>query len=1252
MGSGAAAGSTDIKSRFSDRRVAQDWLKKMADNGEGLLLQLSELEAILNQDELPFSTISSVLQLVTTRSLMDSDRTDRMYSIVASSKFMRAPRNLRSYVLKISDSKRPGPAAVADFQAIVFLVEQILDRNQASGSELPLDALTAAAQKLSEILPQRVRDALARMSKLREQKKLQTAQQYNASSWTPDHDDEDFRDISIFPTTEEILSVEAGQLPEKIRPNIVNGCYKNVMHYLDTHYRLLREDCLNPLREGIKAYIAGLGKTNEVSRDIRIYHSVRMRGLQCTRNGIVYRISFNVDCEVAWERSKRLMYGSLLCLSCDDFKTILWATVSNRDADLLNSSRRIDIRFNGGYEPAFTPENVYTMVESSTTYFEAYQHVLRALQGLQIDKFPFADYLISCESSVRPPAYLKHKTEYNMRNVFDGGRTTFPVLHEWPAAGKDIETTLDASQMAAVKQALTKELAIIQGPPGTGKTFVGLKVMRALLDNAHVRSECPILVICYTNHALDQFLEGVMGFEENIVRIGGRSKSEALQERNIRKLMFDASKQAKSGSQHHRSRVEAHQHMEQIEEAIKACVAELNTKELTVEQLQRVARPEHLKSLLNSKAARKGTAQDAITFWLAQSKVKAPPKSQRAIDESNANYRDDTKKKPGQPPSGQLDEDDEDLDNEDADVVAQLQDDRKVGEELGPTTDTNVMELKAGAFVNTDGSKLPEAIVRTNDVWQLSTPERHMLYKYWLTQYFKNFSDDSELSDLCERYEELCRARKHIEEELQIEVLQSVKVIGMTTTGVAKFQRLIQAVNPEVIIVEEAAEVLEAHIVAALSPSAKHLIIIGDHEQLRPSTAVYRLSTQFHLDVSLFERLVRNGMEQITLQRQRRMRPAVSSLIMPIYPHLENHEHVLTYPNVLGVANNIFFLHHTVEEQKTADSGSKSNPYEAAFISQLCRYLLLQGYKSEEITVLSMYSGQVFLLRKEFRNLQIGGIRITSVDNFQGEENQIIVLSLVRSNTSGEIGFLKASNRVCVALSRAKVGMFVVGNANLLLQKNELWRKVIDNFKGQRCFGTQLNLKCQNHPEKYTLVAKQEDFKHVEDGGCNKPCGGKFDCGHPCIRLCHPYPHSQLQCMKPCERVHEKCGHVCGKRCYEECGDCQMLLDKKLPCGHTELVPCCVEAEDHTCPRPCTKLLPCGLHKCPRQCGQSCATFCHTVVAKPLPCGHTAKVECSADVAKVKCTVPCLACYPGCGHRCAATCCKKAPLDHEICPQC
>jgi superfamily II DNA or RNA helicase len=94
---------------------------------------------------------------------------------------------------------------------------------------------------------------------------------------------------------------------------------------------------------------------------------------------------------------------------------------------------------------------------------------------------------------------------------------------------------LDPSQAEALYGALTRKLVVIQGPPGTGKTYLGLKIVQTLLHNKRYwvgvekPKPTPILVICYTNHALDQFLEGIMKFTNKIVRIGGQSKCDALQ---------------------------------------------------------------------------------------------------------------------------------------------------------------------------------------------------------------------------------------------------------------------------------------------------------------------------------------------------------------------------------------------------------------------------------------------------------------------------------------------------------------------------------------------------------------------------------------------------------------------------------------------------------------------------------------------------------------------------------------------------
>merc|ERR1711976_326307 len=124
------------------------------------------------------------------------------------------------------------------------------------------------------------------------------------------------------------------------------------------------------------------------------------------------------------------------------------------------------------------------------------------------------------------------------------------------------------------------------------------------------------------------------------------------------------------------------------------------------------------------------------------------------------------------------------------------------------------------------------------------------------------------------------------------DVLREMEVVGMTTTAVSKFSVLLKELRPEVVVVEEAAEVLEAHVLTALQPRTQQVVLIGDHQQLRPSTAVYRLSKNFHLDVSLFERLIRNGCAHVTLEQQRRMHPMVSRLMKPLYPQLRDHSSV------------------------------------------------------------------------------------------------------------------------------------------------------------------------------------------------------------------------------------------------------------------------------------------------------------------------------------------------------------------------
>lgn len=88
------------------------------------------------------------------------------------------------------------------------------------------------------------------------------------------------------------------------------------------------------------------------------------------------------------------------------------------------------------------------------------------------------------------------------------------------------------SQLDALKHALTRKFSVIQGPPGCGKTHMGLAMIATLLMN----TDSQIMIISYTNHALDQFLTGILRYTDSIVRIGNQSKNEQLDCYNIKQL--------------------------------------------------------------------------------------------------------------------------------------------------------------------------------------------------------------------------------------------------------------------------------------------------------------------------------------------------------------------------------------------------------------------------------------------------------------------------------------------------------------------------------------------------------------------------------------------------------------------------------------------------------------------------------------------------------------------------------------------
>jgi superfamily I DNA and/or RNA helicase len=215
--------------------------------------------------------------------------------------------------------------------------------------------------------------------------------------------------------------------------------------------------------------------------------------------------------------------------------------------------------------------------------------------------------------------------------------------------------------------------------------------------------------------------------------------------------------------------------------------------------------------------------------------------------------------------------------------------------------------------------------------------------------------------------------------ERDMNIIRGKRIITCTTNRAARFTRAIQSASPGVILVEEAGEILEAHILTAIGQNTEQLILIGDHQQLRPKCNSYELTVDggngYDLDRSLFERLVRKGFPHTTLTKQHRMRPEISSIIRHMtYHNLTDADATLDCDNLRGFRDNVMFINHSeleveLEESREVRDGSsassKQNLFEASMILKCVRYLAQQGYGSDKMVVLTLYLRQLKLLRDE-----------------------------------------------------------------------------------------------------------------------------------------------------------------------------------------------------------------------------------------------------------------------------------------------
>ena len=269
------------------------------------------------------------------------------------------------------------------------------------------------------------------------------------------------------------------------------------------------------------------------------------------------------------------------------------------------------------------------------------------------------------------------------------------------------------------------------------------------------------------------------------------------------------------------------------------------------------------------------------------------------------------------------------------------------------------------------------------------------------------------------------------------DVLESAQVIA--TTNSTSGSEFLRDMVFDLAVVDEATQATEP---SALIPlvRAKKVIMAGDHRQLPPT--VISMDAKNRLEISMFERLISLYPEaSVMLRVQYRM----NRKIMEFPCHrfyggkLIAHESVrdivlsdiLTGPGH-GLLDDTPMVFIDTEgahtERQRHGSKSHENWMEAVIVDRLLHMLISAGVPPDHIGVISPYDDQVTLIRRGAPE----GVEVKTVDGFQGREKEVIILSLVRSNEEGRIGFLRDLRRLNVAITRARRKLYMVGDSTTL----------------------------------------------------------------------------------------------------------------------------------------------------------------------------------------------------------------------------
>ncbi|KAE8038056.1 hypothetical protein FH972_010602 [Carpinus fangiana] len=270
-----------------------------------------------------------------------------------------------------------------------------------------------------------------------------------------------------------------------------------------------------------------------------------------------------------------------------------------------------------------------------------------------------------------------------------------------------------------------------------------------------------------------------------------------------------------------------------------------------------------------------------------------------------------------------------------------------------------------------------------------------------------------------------------------------------------------------ILVIDEAAQLKECESTIPLQlPGLRHAILFGDECQL-PAMVESNISAEAGFGRSLFERLSSLGHSKHLLNIQYRMHPAIS-----FFPNSKfYHKQILDSPNVKRKSHEKLYLSWPMfgpysfinieggREEKDDVERSWRNMVEVAVVMKILQKLHKAWVGSEQrlsVGVISPYAAQVVAIRERlgwmYDNLDGFAVKVKSVDGFQGGEEDIIIISTVRSNNYGSIGFISNHQRTNVALTRARHCLWILGNGRTLLYSKSVWEALVLDAKNRQCF--------------------------------------------------------------------------------------------------------------------------------------------------------------------------------------------------------